>query len=53
MDDPVLDNLFMELASETRRSMLKILKNNDEKLSKIAEKLGLTIQDALGIHPDW
>ena len=46
MDDSYLDSLFMELAGDTRRSMLKILGSGDEKLSKIAETLGITIQDA-------
>ena len=46
VEESYLDTLFMELAGETRRSMLKILAKGDEKLSKIAETLGITIQDA-------
>jgi predicted transcriptional regulator len=41
-----IDDLFMELAGETRRSMIQILAKNDEKLSKIAETLSISIQDA-------
>ena len=46
MEEQYVDDLFMELAGETRRSMIQILANGDEKLSKIAEKLGISIQDA-------
>ena len=41
-----LDTVFMEIASSTRRSMLRILGEGDKKLSKIAEILNITIQDA-------
>jgi predicted transcriptional regulator len=46
MDESTLDTLFMELAGETRRLMLKQLVAEETKLSKLAEKLELTIQDA-------
>ena len=41
-----MDGLFMELASESRRDMLQILKERDEKLSKIAKEIDMTIQEA-------
>ncbi len=46
MDQSLLDALFMELASESRRSILHILERKNEKLSKIADALGITIQEA-------
>ena len=46
MDESLLDTMFMELASESRRSMLHILEQRNEKLSKIAESLDITIQEA-------
>lgn len=46
MEESNIDNLFIELAGETRRSMLQILARRDEKLSKIAEILDISIQDA-------
>lgn len=46
MDESLLDALFIELASESRRSMLHALEAKDEKLSKIAEYLNITIQEA-------
>ena len=46
MGESHIDDLFMELAGETRRSMIQILAKGDEKLSKIAETLGISIQDA-------
>jgi len=46
MDESHVDNLFLELAGETRRSMIQILTKGDERLSKIAESLGISIQDA-------
>jgi len=46
MEEQYIDDLFMELAGETRRLMIQILAKGDEKLSKIAEVLGISIQDA-------
>ncbi|MEJ2260381.1 MAG: hypothetical protein P8X83_01790 [Nitrosopumilaceae archaeon] len=46
MEEPYIDDLFMELAGETRRSMMQMLAKGDEKLSKIAGILGISIQDA-------
>ena len=46
MEEPNIDNLFLELASETRRSMIGMLAKGNEKLSKIAETLDISIQDA-------
>lgn len=46
MDESLLDTLFIELASESRRSILHILKVKNEKLSKIAVSLDITIQEA-------
>jgi len=46
MEESYTDDLFLELAGETRRSMIQILAKGDEKLSKIADTLGISIQDA-------
>jgi len=45
-DESLLDELFMELASQTRRGMLQRLDEHDYKLSKLATDLDLTIQEA-------
>ncbi|MBI3639043.1 MAG: transcriptional regulator [Thaumarchaeota archaeon] len=45
-EEPSLEELFMELASNTRRSMLQKLDEHDFKLSKLASDLELTIQEA-------
>ncbi len=45
-EESSLEELFMELASNTRRSMLQRLDERNFKLSKLASDLDLTIQDA-------
>lgn len=45
-DAPSLEELFMELASDTRRAMLEKLDGQDYKLSKLASDLDITIQEA-------
>jgi predicted transcriptional regulator len=45
-EEPSLEALFMELASDTRRSMLQKMDERNFKLSKLASDLDLTIQEA-------
>ena len=53
MDESIIDALFMELASESRLHMLQILEQRDERLSKIADDLGITIQEAHRNSASW
>jgi predicted transcriptional regulator len=45
-EETMLEGLFMELASDTRRAMLQKLDVGELKLSKLASDLDLTIQEA-------